>query len=378
MADTTYFGNKNLAAIATIFATAMVLTGGISATSGNFTNLGVSGTVTSTNALFVNTTSTNLFTTSFNGTNGTSTSFFATSLGVTNLVATNVSSSVATTTRTYVGSSASCTALATGGGLLGMVAPTTGFFINASNQIQFCLNGNTSAVLDSIEGLLQTTIAPVSPNTGSVGSATRPYASSNIQFASSTTLLINGIMRMGANNVVDLGSTTGSVRNIYASGTAALFNVTSTAVTTSFMYITSAPAAGTGLNPFCSGTGGQVTVGTAGVCPVSALDMKNNVRPIKYGLDEIMQTSFYDFELKNDPTRTRSGVVADWSDKIMPEYTIHNEDGKIIGVDTNSIVSVIGHALQQLIAKVTGLEHRLNQQQREIDDLKAQIQLLKK
>lgn len=251
---------------------------------------------------------------------------------------------------------------------------TTGFILAAGGNYQIKAGG--TVVLSGTAAVANWVVSHqfVPTNTFDMGS--QSFSLRHL-YASGTAMLGGSVFTRDhipyINNASDIGSVTSSWRNIYASGTAALANVTSTAVTSSFMYITNAPAAGTGLNPFCSGTGGQVTVGSAGVCPVSALDMKNNVRPAQYGLNELMKTRFYDFELKNDANRVRTGVVADYSDKVMPEYTIKDEKGKIIGVDTNSLVGVIGRALQQLVAKFTGLEDRLNQQQREIDELKLLI-----
>lgn len=305
----------------------------------------------------------------------------------------------------------------------GRVGVNTGMAISGSGQIVMVVNGNPQSYFDGSNGFQTSTITPISPGTGSIGTAASTFLNGNITNVTSSNVAISNLLQVtgtatstfngsvsSTKYLANFGSAatpaygfpggwgltmngpnqltlnTGGVARILMDGSDFTVNENLRPLTSGNfdnglltaqwrngyyagfvssvgMYITGAPAAGTGLNPFCSGTGGQVTVGSAGVCPVSALDMKNNVRPIKYGLDEILKTDFYDFELKNDPDRERSGVVADWSDKVMPEYTIRDKDGKIIGVDTNSIVAVQGQAIKELSAK-------LEAQQKEIHELK--------
>jgi hypothetical protein len=145
------------------------------------------------------------------------------------------------------------------------------------------------------------------------------------------------------------------------------------------MWISTALAAGTGLQPFCQGAGGRVMIGTAGVCPVSALSVKDVIGETQYGLDELMETTFVDYTFKKEMNdgRTHTGPVADWLEKNMPNLVLYDAQKKVIGYDYVSMIGVLGQSIKDLAFKVSGQEKRLDAQQREIDDLRKQIQALK-
>ncbi|HNA25155.1 MAG TPA: hypothetical protein PLI01_00340 [Nitrospira sp.] len=91
-----------------------------------------------------------------------------------NLFAGSVSSTSVTSTKMYIGNSpGGCASLT--GGVVGIASQGTGFYINASHQIQFCTNGNTGPFLDPGEGWFATNVVPLSTGTGNVGSSIRVY-----------------------------------------------------------------------------------------------------------------------------------------------------------------------------------------------------------
>ena len=162
-------------------------------------------------------------------------------------------------------------------------------------------------------------------------------------------------------NLLDLGTSVSSVRNIYASGTVITVNVTTT-----LFSATGLPAAVAGAtNPLCLDASGNGSIGASQICPLSSLASKTHLRPISYGLDELLKTNFYDFELKQDDGRTHSGVVADYLSKTMPNLVMY-EDGKVNGYDVFSMVGVLGQSIKDLNAKVEG-------QQRKIDSLESRL-----
>ena len=125
-------------------------------------------------------------------------------------------------------------------------------------------------------------------------------------------------------------------------------------------------AAGAGTtNPLCLDSTGVGYIGAAQICPLSSLASKANIRPISYGLDELLKTNFYDFELKQNDGRTHSGVVADYLSKTMPNLVMY-EDGKVNGYDVFSMVGVLGQSIKDLNAKVES-------QQRKIDSLESRL-----
>lgn len=109
---------------------------------------------------------------------------------------------------------------------------------------------------------------------------------------------------------------------------------------------------------------------------VSALDMVNALRPVSYTMKEDVP---YDYQNK------QYGLIAEEVAKVDPHLAEYGADGKPRTLDDRGIMSVIVRAFQlfysefqSLVAKVAGLEGRLNTQQKQIDNLQAQINALKK
>ena len=188
-------------------------------------------------------------------------------------------------------------------------------------------------------------------------------------------------------NSFDLGQTLTSFRfrHLYLAGNAfsSTLNASTTAgsaldvlTTSGTLKFAQIAAAATGLQPLCVATGGGIVgYGAAGICPVSAFDVKENIKPISYGLDELLRTGFYDFTFKDklNDGRTHSGPIADvMFDSIqstMPNLVLRNKEGKVIGYDTNSMFGVLGQSIKELNAKVEA-------QQREIVELEARLKKL--
>ena len=185
-------------------------------------------------------------------------------------------------------------------------------------------------------------------------------------------------------NTFDIGQTlTGfRFRHLYLAGNAfsSTLNASTTAgsaldvlTTSGTVKFAGIAAAATGLQPLCVATGGgAVGYGAAGICPVSAFDVKENIKPISYGLDELLRTGFYDFTFKGDLNdgRTHSGPIADVLlnsiQSTMPNLVLRNKESKVIGYDTNSMFGVLGQSIKELNAKVES-------QQREIVELEARL-----
>lgn len=163
-------------------------------------------------------------------------------------------------------------------------------------------------------------------------------------------------------------------RQGYATATNAgwtMSNSTTTNSTSTGNFAFANPAtAGTGFQPACfSSTGNFVGIGTASICPLSALSAKTDLANPSYGLAEILRTSFYDWKFKDGrDNMTHESAIADYIQPYMPNIVTRDKDGKITGIDQFSMIGVDGQAIKDLNAK---FEAKFNAQQKEIDSLKA-------
>ncbi|MFA6006898.1 MAG: tail fiber domain-containing protein [Candidatus Paceibacterota bacterium] len=183
-------------------------------------------------------------------------------------------------------------------------------------------------------------------------------------------LALSGSTYGGASTVSLIESPTSTIK--ITNGTTGWGGLIAANVTTTVgVQFSNLSAAGAGTtNPLCLDSTGVGYIGASQICPLSSLASKTNLRPISYGLDELLKTNFYDFELRQDDGRTHSGIVADYLQKTMPNLVMH-EDGKVNGYDVFSMVGVLGQSIKDLNAKVES-------QQKKIDSLEARLLKLEK
>ncbi len=139
-------------------------------------------------------------------------------------------------------------------------------------------------------------------------------------------------------------------------------------------------------NGVCVTTGGEITNAGAAFCVPSALQFKKDIsditsekaKEILLGIKPVQFT-------RKDNNQKRFGFIADWSEKLdkrLIEYK--NGVGEIWSFDYMGYTSVITKFVQdfyvdfqRLVARVSGLEDKLNEQQKEINGLKEEMARLK-
>jgi hypothetical protein len=97
--------------------------------------------------------------------------------------------------------------------------------------------------------------------------------------------------------------------------------------------------------------------------PVSDVTMKENIRPIGYGINEIMQMNPVWFEFKDEfkdyGTGRQNGNIAQELETIIPEAVFLTPNKNKKGIEYGQLHAVYIKAIQELSAKNTTLEERL-------------------
>jgi len=97
--------------------------------------------------------------------------------------------------------------------------------------------------------------------------------------------------------------------------------------------------------------------------PVSDVTMKENIRPIGYGINEIMQMNPVWFEFKDEfkdyGTGRQNGNIAQELEIIIPEAVFLTPNKNKKGIEYGQLHAVYIKAIQELSAKNTTLEERL-------------------
>lgn len=100
---------------------------------------------------------------------------------------------------------------------------------------------------------------------------------------------------------------------------------------------------------------------TPSLTQTSREETKKNFEKLENGLDIVKATEIYKYNLKSeeDTKKKHIGFVIGKNYKYAHEITAEDNEGKEIGVDTYSMVSVLWKAVQELTAKVEKLEQEV-------------------
>lgn len=103
-------------------------------------------------------------------------------------------------------------------------------------------------------------------------------------------------------------------------------------------------------------------------CLVSALKFKKDIKPLTLGLNEVLKMEPVTYYKKNPFDKTDSGqqigFIADNSESIVPQLVSHDSKGDVHGFNYEQYTAVLTKAIQQ--------------QQKQIDELKKEVKSLKK
>lgn len=153
--------------------------------------------------------------------------------------------------------------------------------------------------------------------------------------------------------------------------------------------------AGAATDYWCYDANAQL-IRVSALCTTSARRYKKDIVNLPLGLSDLLQMQPVEY-LRKDPldnmdSHLQMGFIADDVAKISPlmnetlvTYVDGNTSGTVQGFRYDQFTSLITKAIQDfykefqsLVARVSGLEKRLNDQQKEIDSLQVQINALKK
>jgi hypothetical protein len=119
-----------------------------------------------------------------------------------------------------------------------------------------------------------------------------------------------------------------------------------------------------------SGTTANVAVSSTGefVRATSALKYKEDITPVSYGLQTILNMQPIEYKSKCEADKSAVhkfiGFIADWEEANLPALVQKNGDGEVEGFSYDRLTAVLCKAIQE--------------QQAQIEEMKAQLAALKK
>ena len=99
---------------------------------------------------------------------------------------------------------------------------------------------------------------------------------------------------------------------------------------------------------------GNMTIGGT-LTENSSIRYKENIEPIKYGLDKVLQMRGVTYNKKDNGVK-ELGVIAEEINEILPEVVIKNEEGEVDSVAYGRITAVLIEAIKELQKEIEELK----------------------
>ena len=104
--------------------------------------------------------------------------------------------------------------------------------------------------------------------------------------------------------------------------------------------------------------------------------LKENIKPARYGLNEIRKLNVYEYTWKSDKSNTpQIGVIAQEMQEVLPEGVHQGEDG-YLSIDSTWIIYPMVRAIQELDKTVIVLQHNLKSYAKEYINLSKRVIVL--
>lgn len=232
---------------------------------------------------------------------------------------------------------------------------------------------------------LATTSARTITNAVGTFIPTPPISSANVTISTSTALLIGGPMPTvtGATSTANGGVVTTAYGLQVFAPIGATTNIALQTIGRVFMPQITTATAGTNQMVCYSSTTGELIDETTTACAVSSAKFKHDITKLSLSnFSTIMAlkpvTYSYNEDVSYDYQNKQYGFIAEEVAKVDPHLAEYGIDGNPRTLDDRGILAVIVDAVQKIIARLTGLEKKVADQQKQIDSLQVQINQLKK
>jgi Chaperone of endosialidase len=97
-----------------------------------------------------------------------------------------------------------------------------------------------------------------------------------------------------------------------------------------------------------------------GTIQTSDMRLKTNIKPLNYGLREVLQMHPVRYNWKTDPTaNAKIGLIAQEVQQLVPEVVIGNEKTEMLGMNYAELIPVLINAVKELDQKIKRIEKEI-------------------
>lgn len=141
-------------------------------------------------------------------------------------------------------------------------------------------------------------------------------------------------------------------------------------------------SSGTG-NAVCISTNNEILNGGGGTCTPSSIKFKENITALlaDKSIDTLMKLHPVEFDYKDKQaheTNHSYGLIAEEVEKVDKNLVDYDKDGGIFGLHFEKITGLLVSSIQNVVARVSGLEKKVDEQDKRIAELERIISEMKK
>jgi hypothetical protein len=101
------------------------------------------------------------------------------------------------------------------------------------------------------------------------------------------------------------------------------------------------------------GIGGQMTA--VSIVETSSITLKENIQPISNALDSILQLKGVTYD-RIDNNEHESGLIAEWTEKILPDLVTRDADGNVVGIKYTKLTAYLIEAIKTLKQEINEIK----------------------
>ena len=238
----------------------------------------------------------------------------------------------------------------------GISVSVTDLQINSANSLRLADSDSSNHIALRAPGAVAANVTLTFPNTaGSSDQVLRTDGSGNLTWVAPFISVANQLADSATYYPTLTTATSGTVSTVNTSSTKLSYQPSSGRLTLSGGQASSSTSTGTLVVTGGVGIGGQMTA--VSIVETSSITLKENITPIQNALESILQLRGVTYD-RIDNNEHESGLIAEWTEEILPELVTRDADGNVVGIKYTKLTAYLIEAVKTLKQEFDELKNK--------------------
>ena len=243
----------------------------------------------------------------------------------------------------------------------GIASSSTDFQINGGNSLRLADSDSSNYVALTAPSTVGSNVTLTFPATaGTSGFVLSTDGSGNLSWTQTVVEVANQLADASTYYPTLVDVTSGSIGSLNTSNTKLTFQPSTGRLSSTEIRATASTASTTTTSGALVvtggvGIGGQMTA--VSIVETSSITLKENIQPIANGLDKILQLKGVTYD-RLDNNEHESGLIAEWTESVLPELVTRNADGNVVGIKYTKLAAYLIEAVKTLKQEIDELKNK--------------------